>query len=397
MRKQLIMQLSSLLLVLVFLLIPGAYGVWLYHEDIFVITPPAPVTQRVNTSLKYDMWDDWTGDEALPNNVNGENHSRLIDNIINHPVAGMNAGSESLINQAIATRAWGVLGSNDELGSMDSGRWFTTDGPELEAALETNQGGEAEYLSYIVQWIDENNDDIIDYYYIYTTNIYLGEKGETWLGTINSKKGKPTIAIGEYIYEIYQTKVEWKQSKDTNGDGVTDAYAWTATQTVVGSAKSAWYTESSAFGVNPNPTQIPSFNVDTFVSKEERPMGTNFDNAIWVYGGYSNYTYTNSSSQRTYFKINATRYTEYTINITIAKTANPAVELEVYTTNNSNSKVAPQLKSILTETSTVTNSDGTQTTNTYYKYVYTYTPTKNGVHYFVPYGDVAMLVNIEGS
>jgi len=365
MKKQLIVQLSASLLILSLLLIPGAYGIWFYQEDVVLIKPPSPVTQRTSLSLGYQIWDDWTGDEMLPTDVQGQNHAALIAAILDAKT-GIN-NPDSVLSDAIEKRSGWLYGNQNTFGSMDGGWLFGwgTSGDESKDTLVLPES--AKELSFLLEWDDKDGAGQSEYY-VYTTNINLGTKGNY------------NIEKGNMVYEIYRTKVVLK-------DGV-----WVAHDTVLGYAPSAAYKDllsGSWFERG-----IPAFDVDNFT---EGKRGTDFNDAIWVYAGYSNYNYTNNSSQRTYFQINATRNVEYTINITIAKTANPAVELEVYTSNNSNSKVIPELKAILTETETVTNSDGTQTMNTYYKYVFTYKATKGGIHYFVPFGDIAMLVNIEGS
>ena len=110
-------------------------------------------------------------------------------------------------------------------------------------------GAAAKGLSFIIE-VDENNSNL---YYIYTTDVYLGERGEmNWLGTSNKTPGKPTVPIGQYIEVIYRTAIVRESS----------SAPFNIVETKKGKAKSDWYDENRS---NANVTQIPSFDVDTWV------------------------------------------------------------------------------------------------------------------------------------
>lgn len=179
----------------------------------------------------------WAGSGDLPtDDVIGENHISLIDNIINHPSHGLNK-SGSYLNDEIKDRKDGGLGwsgGRDTLGSM-----AVTQSEELKEIF----GLDAINLDFLIQF--KSNTE----YYIFTTGENLGERGEINIFGNNKKPGNPTVPIGQSIYPIYRTRV-------INVDGV-----WTAVETKKGYAASAWYEESRR---NANATQIPSFDPDTF-------------------------------------------------------------------------------------------------------------------------------------
>ena len=111
------------------------------------------------------------------------------------------------------------------------------------AELSEIFGLDASNLDFLIQFVSNTE------YYIFTTGVDLGTKGEINFWGNNSKPGNPKTPIGESIYPIYRTKVV-----KTNG-------VWKGVETVVGYATSAWYEESRR---NANATQIPSFDPDTF-------------------------------------------------------------------------------------------------------------------------------------
>ena len=222
---------STLFLALIILLSAGgAYAIWEYA------TLPANKTQE---QLKLEIGDFlWEGSGSLPvEGEIGENHLSLIDNIINHSEHGLNA-SGSYLNDQIDARQSGGLGwrgGRDTLGSM-----AVTQSDELDEIF----GLSASELSFLIQFVSDTK------YYLFTTNVDLGERGACNIFGYNTKSGSPTVPLGQNIYPIYKTVVEYIDNK------------WTATSTVVGYAKSAWYEESRS---NSSATQIPSFDPDTFV------------------------------------------------------------------------------------------------------------------------------------
>jgi hypothetical protein len=115
--------------------------------------------------------------------------------------------------------------------------------------MEELFGAAARGLSFIIE-VDENDSNK---YFIYTTSEYLGERGEpNWLGTSNKTPGKPTYPIGSYIEIIYRTELVRESSTKP----------FNIIETKKGKALSAWYDENRR---NANITQIPAFNVDSWV------------------------------------------------------------------------------------------------------------------------------------
>lgn len=227
--KQFSRVLSVICCCLLLVSIGGAYGLWHY-------TVGTPDAKAVNLSIKLGQFN-WAGSGELPDDsLVGENHISLIDQIINHPQHGLNK-SGSYLNDEIAERKKGGLlwSGRDTLGSM-----AVTQSEELSQIF----GLAAVNLEFLIQFKSDTE------YYIFTTGVDLGERGEinSFLGT-NKTPGKPTTPIGENIYPIYRTRVV-----KTNG-------VWAAVETKEGYAKSAWYEESRR---NANATQIPSFDPDTF-------------------------------------------------------------------------------------------------------------------------------------
>jgi hypothetical protein len=207
--------------------ISGVYALWYYTQD-----KVDPVSKEI--IIKLNQFN-WAGSGELPeDSLAGEDHISLIDNIINHPEHGLNK-SGSYLNDEIADRKKGGWGwKRDTLGSM-----AVTQSEELSEIF----GLAASKLNFLIQFKSDTE------YYIFTTGVYLGERGEVNILGNNKKPGNPTTPIGENIYPIFRTRVV-----KTNG-------VWAAVETEVGYAKSAWYEESRS---NANATQIPSFDPDTF-------------------------------------------------------------------------------------------------------------------------------------
>lgn len=230
---------SRILLALTLLLtvfsISGVYATWQYSS-----VGPNPV--KCDIEIKLGEFN-WAGSGDLPTDSEiGEDHISLVQNIINHAEHGLNT-SNSYLNEQIKKRQDGGFGwskGRDTLGSM-----AVDQSDELKEIF----GLDASNLAFLIHTVSS------DEYHIYTTGVYLGERGEiNWLGN-NKTPGKPTVPIGQPVYVIYKTK-----AVKTNG-------VWAAVETKVGYANSAWYEESRS---NANATQIPSFDPDTF--KEGKPQ-----------------------------------------------------------------------------------------------------------------------------
>lgn len=207
----------------------GVYATWKYSN-----VGPNPFDFSINIRMGEF---EWSGSGDLPtDDAIGENHISLIEQIINHPEHGLNK-SNSYLNKQIEKRQDGGIGwsgGRDTLGSM-----AVTQSEELHDIF----GLSAYNLDFLIQFKSGTE------YYIFTTGVNLGEKGEINILGNNKTPGKPTVPIGENIYPIYRTKV------------VKENGVWKAVETKAGYAKSAWYEESRR---NVNATQIPSFDPDTF-------------------------------------------------------------------------------------------------------------------------------------
>jgi len=217
-------------LVFCVLTVGGTYATWRY-----ALTPASSASERFDFELGDFLWE---GSGSLPTEDEiGQTHVSLIDQIINHPEHGLNA-SGSYLNDQIADRKSGGLGwrgGRDTLGSM-----AVTQSDELEEIFGLN----AAQLDFLIKFESSTR------YYLFTTGVDLGERGACSIFGTNTKAGSPTVPLGENVYPIYRTTVDYI-------DGT-----WTATTTVEGYAKSAWYEESRS---NANATQIPSFDPDTFI------------------------------------------------------------------------------------------------------------------------------------
>lgn len=225
---RLIKSLTLAVALVLILSVTGVYSAWKYAVG---------GVNDIHYDLKLDVFP-WIGAEVLPEEDEiGQNHRTLIEAIINGDGIGLNT-SKSYLNGEIKDRRDGGLGwsgGRDTLGSM-----AVSQGSELNELFSLSSVN----LDFLLRFVDDTH------YEIYTTGVYLGEKGElNWLQTRRTKDGKPTVPIGEYIYPIYKTTVV-----KTNG-------VWEAVETQEGSAKSAWYEESRS---NANLTQIPSFDPDTW-------------------------------------------------------------------------------------------------------------------------------------
>ena len=226
--------LAAVLLFVTILSVGGVYATWQYSSS-------GPSMSEKEITVKLGEFN-WVGSGELPtDSIIGENHLALVENIVSHPEHGLNT-SGSYLNEQIEDRKDGSIlyGSRDTLGSM-----AVTQSEELKEIF----GLDALNLTFLILFDNDNE------YYVFTTGVYLGERGEiNWLGN-NSKPGNPTVPIGESVYPIYRTKV-------TKIDGV-----WTAVETKEGYATSAWYEESRR---NENATQIPSFDPNSF--REGKPQ-----------------------------------------------------------------------------------------------------------------------------
>lgn len=238
----------------------------------------------------------WLGYDELPNEIEGQNHAALLNNLINGTTAngvvvGLNNPNSDL-NGYIDDRLDGGLfvPKRDYFGSM-----AVTGGAEMEAIF----GTESAELSFIIQVVDDLN------YYVYTTSVYLGERGElNWLNQ-RTKDGNPSIAIGEYIYAIYRSKLNRNSTSSS----------WNIVETLVGKAKSAWYEENRS---NATLTQIPSFDIKTWEEAPNAGKEFNTTHAIWTFVGDSVNPKRETLSENTYYRIKSKTARTITVTSTAA-------------------------------------------------------------------------------
>lgn len=238
-------------------------------------------------------------------NIGLSNHESLIDAMLNDPTNGLNT-SNSYLNRQIASRNKGSLftPSRDTLGSM-----AVTQGNTLEDMFGDSYATN-EKIAFLLHFFDTNNDDVMDYYYLYTTSVALGPNGS------------PSIAIEQPIYQVYRTKIVYD-----NEEG-----EWVAEEIKEGYANSAYYEESQP-NWNINRTKIPSFEPDSWT---EGKLGTAFSNAIWTSVNQTSYICieTSNNVEKKYFRINIPANTSYSVMISEDnETTAQKVLLETYNSN----------------------------------------------------------------
>jgi len=216
----------------------GVSALWSYTDD---------YVDGTSSSLSVLVGDFvWEGSEILPDEEEeGLDHVWLIQNLVDgttdgNKEIGLN-NPDSALNDYISDRLKGGWGwSRNYFGSM-----AVTGEDEMEELF----GAKANGLSFIIE-VDENDSNT---YYLYTTDVYLGERGEAnWFGTSNKTPGKPTVPIGQYIEVIYRTKLVRASASEP----------FNIVETQKGKAKSDWYDENRT---NANITQIPAFDVNSWV------------------------------------------------------------------------------------------------------------------------------------
>ncbi len=293
-------KLSLILVILIFvscLTTTGVFATFKYsYNDV--------LEREINISLGCNDFV-WSGADDLPDSVSGEDHAWLILNL----VSGKNSNGQEIgldnpnskLNDYINDRLDGGWGwERDYFGCM-----AVTGGTDVEDLFGTRGAG----LSFIIEVKSDTE------YYIYTTSIYLGERGEiNWLGTSNKTPGKPSIPINEWIYPVYKTKLT-RPNKNTN---------WEIVETIRGRARSDWYDENRS---SANATQIPSFDVKTW-EPAEMGQAPNETNAIWTFVGDNPTAYATSSMQTVYYRIKPS--SARTINVV---SSNEKCTITVYSSN----------------------------------------------------------------
>ena len=199
----------------------------------------------------------WDGAEDLEGGT-GEDHSKLIDAIINHEQYGLNT-TNSYLNNQINDRSTSWLFSSDTLGSMD----FWERGDIANYFSEETEG--LEFLLYFP-------DGVSDTYYLFTTTLELGESNT------------PNFAIGSIMYRIYRTTIT------KNADGV-----YEAVKSELGYAKSAYYSNpitGSAW------IKYPSFDPKSWTAGKR---GTGKNDAVLMYVGQTDAAYTDTKTEEVYY------------------------------------------------------------------------------------------------
>lgn len=213
-----------LLALVLSLSIGGTFAIWTF----------ADTACDSMTSYSHFKFMAWTGAEILPDDDSeGDNHRKLIEAILNGTVTNSNGTVTGLglnykgsyINNEIEDRSSGWFASSDTLGSMDF--WEASN---INKYFNTS----TENISFVLHFPD----GVSDTYYLYTTSEELGSGNA------------PVTPIGQSILPIYRTILR------KNNQGV-----WEATETKVGSAKSAWYDNR----ITGSLLRYPSFDPDSWV------------------------------------------------------------------------------------------------------------------------------------
>ncbi len=208
----------------------------------------------------------WHGSEILPDDVEGEDHAKLISTLISDTAGLNNPNSDLSSNVNNRVNHWIAWRSQDYYGSMD-GTWFDND-IDMEGVFSTETLG----LAFIIQVVTDTQ------YYIYTTDVDLGENGA------------PNIPVGEWIYPVYRTEIV-RESVDSPFDIV---------ETKRGKAQSMYYEQ-----ILLPPYDAPSFDIDTWV---ETTLGASADseNAINTFPGDSGVAYPPNSTTPVYYRLKPT-------------------------------------------------------------------------------------------
>lgn len=232
---------------------------------------------------------------------NGKNHLELLERILSNTV-GLNNSNSALVNQI--EWANNVVYRNKVWGTMSKDIWISQGGDTVKSQMGLADT-EISNLAFMIQTVSSSQ------YYVYTTSIAMGEAGD---GSIwgNSKKGSPNIPIGQYMYEIYRTKV------------VLENGTWVQKETTVGSAPSAWYDEN----LYQTKRQIPSLDVNGFTPYGQRMMGSTSGMPIYTYPGYGVIIYPDKSDDAWHFMIQSKDVTQ-----TVTATGDEDIVLKIYDSN----------------------------------------------------------------
>lgn len=277
----------------------------------------------------------WEGSTILPNEVVGQNHRELIENILNGTMKNSNGKEigiglndpDSELNEQIANRkstnaGWFSKPARDEFGSMDA--W---DSDQMHSLF----GLEATDLAFVL-YFPEDEENV---QYLFTTGVDLGTSGNIFVSA------KPTIPLGERVYPIYRTKLVYAMvGEDEKGNEV---YEWIAEKTILGSCVSAYYPNDylGTAGV-----QTPSFEPESFApiltedcesGESAVVLGTNKNNAVRTYVGATILENVASDDVTMYYFFTAK--SNGRITISLAQNS-PSITVTVYSDKNYTKEIA---------------------------------------------------------
>ena len=287
----------------------GGYATWKYAH---------PVINAEERTLNINLMQfEWVGSEDLPTDVEGQNHLELVTRLLvgtdeNGNVIGLN-NPNSQLNTYVNNRVNG--GYADYFGSV-----AVTGGSEMAKLFDASTSN----ITFFIEHVSGTE------YYIYTTSVYLGERGQSawqWDRLVNTKEGNPSISIGEWVYPVYKTKIARSSSSED----------WTLEQTWTGRAKSDWYDENQSAAYQ-NATQIPALDLDTW---EEYTMGGSKKDAIWTFVGDVGAMYTETPETPVWYQIKP----KSAGTVTLVSTNMNAL-IKVYNENNQSSAIASSVFSV---------------------------------------------------
>ncbi|MBR2874387.1 MAG: hypothetical protein IKC00_01000 [Clostridia bacterium] len=260
-----------LIIAVIVLVNPSVLAEWIYGEAL-----SANIDLEVNVIVMP-----WEGADELPSQTEyGNNHKVMIDNVLNGTYVSGNTTQniglnteDSYLVQEIAKRQDITYRDADELGSMDI--WQSDRINEL-----FNLSSSSNKVEFILHFPDEPGDT----YYLYSTNLDLGDG---WT---------PEIPIGTYIYQVYKTTLQ------KNSEGV-----WEAISTEVGKAKSARYSNPyTGLGLG------NAFDISTW---EKGKMGTGLSDAIYTKLNYAMPVECLNETDETYYYYDSTATNNRTVSI----------------------------------------------------------------------------------
>ncbi len=256
MKIALIKRLSVILVVALITLLGGVSASWRYS-----LGNPAPITETLSLTVFP-----WEGSEQLPDDVAGEDHAHLIEQILNGTYTDENGKTtaiglnnpNSYVSKEINSRSSNWLMSSDVLGSMDF--WERED---IDKYFDTSTNN-LTFVLYFPEGVD-------DTYYLYTTSIVLGGQNN------------PYIPIGEKIYPVYRTILQ------KNAEGI-----YEATKTECGYANSAYYSNPITGSIF---IKYPSFSPTSWRAGN---LGDSTSSAVYTYVGQTQTAYFDGNNVRYY-------------------------------------------------------------------------------------------------